>query len=163
MFLCCFAGPRTDSDFAREHARRGQQSRRLQHGLPLQGKLYMQNYVHGIDVLNHNSITVHCMLAHQVSDATGSMTTTKVSDKSPFAQELLIRDDCFILDNGSNGKVFVWKGEELLLKLEAANSPPPHIWYLMIKIVMNTVKNNENKDLLTCDWCKGFLKSYSGV
>uniref|UniRef100_A0AAZ1X033 Macrophage-capping protein n=1 Tax=Oreochromis aureus TaxID=47969 RepID=A0AAZ1X033_OREAU len=47
---------------------------------------------------------------YKVSDATGSMTTTKVSDKSPFAQELLIRDDCFILDNGSNGKVFVWKG-----------------------------------------------------
>lgn len=53
------------------------------------------------------------MLTHQVSDATGSMTTTKVSDKSPFLQELLIRDDCFILDNGSNGKIFVWKGEEL--------------------------------------------------
>lgn len=67
------------------------------------------------------------MLTHQVSDATGSMTTTKVSDKSPFLQELLIRDDCFILDNGSNGKIFVWKGEELLLKLQAANSPPPQI------------------------------------
>lgn len=51
MFLCCCAGPRTDSDFAREHARRGQQSRRLKHSLPLQGKLYMQNYMHKVDVL----------------------------------------------------------------------------------------------------------------
>lgn len=48
----------------------------------------------------------------QVSDATGAMTMTKVSEKSPFAKELLVRDDCFILDNGANGKIFVWKGEE---------------------------------------------------
>ncbi|XP_012730232.1 capping protein (actin filament), gelsolin-like b [Fundulus heteroclitus] len=47
---------------------------------------------------------------YKVSDATGSMTTTKVAEKSPFAKELLVRDDCFILDNGANGKVFVWKG-----------------------------------------------------
>uniref|UniRef100_A0A8C6WPG5 Macrophage-capping protein n=1 Tax=Neogobius melanostomus TaxID=47308 RepID=A0A8C6WPG5_9GOBI len=47
---------------------------------------------------------------YKVSDATGSMTTTKVSEKSPFAKELLVRDDCFILDNGANGKIFVWKG-----------------------------------------------------
>uniref|UniRef100_A0A3Q3L6N0 Macrophage-capping protein n=1 Tax=Mastacembelus armatus TaxID=205130 RepID=A0A3Q3L6N0_9TELE len=47
---------------------------------------------------------------YKVSDATGSMKTTKVSDKSPFEQELLARDDCFILDNGANGKIFVWKG-----------------------------------------------------
>ncbi|XP_028330817.1 capping protein (actin filament), gelsolin-like b isoform X1 [Gouania willdenowi] len=48
---------------------------------------------------------------YKVSDATGSMTTTEVSGKSPFAKELLARDDCFILDNGANGKVFVWKGK----------------------------------------------------
>uniref|UniRef100_A0A673D138 Macrophage-capping protein n=1 Tax=Sphaeramia orbicularis TaxID=375764 RepID=A0A673D138_9TELE len=47
---------------------------------------------------------------YKVSDATGSMTITKVSEKSPFAKELLVRDDCFILDNGANGKIFVWKG-----------------------------------------------------
>lgn len=40
---------------------------------------------------------------------------TKVSEKSPFAKELLVRDDCFILDNGANGKIFVWKGEESLI------------------------------------------------
>lgn len=47
---------------------------------------------------------------YKVSDATGSMSLTKVSEKSPFGKELLIRDDCFILDNGANGKIFVWKG-----------------------------------------------------
>ncbi|XP_076017603.1 capping protein (actin filament), gelsolin-like b [Genypterus blacodes] len=47
---------------------------------------------------------------YKVSDATGSMTMTKLSAKSPFAKELLVRDDCFILDNGANGKIFVWKG-----------------------------------------------------
>lgn len=48
---------------------------------------------------------------YKVSDATGSMTTTMVSEKSPFAKELLVKDDCFILDNGANGKIFVWKGK----------------------------------------------------
>ncbi|KAM3857662.1 capping protein (actin filament), gelsolin-like b [Diretmus argenteus] len=47
---------------------------------------------------------------YKVSDATGSMTMTKVSEKCTFAKELLVRDDCFILDNGANGKIFVWKG-----------------------------------------------------
>lgn len=56
----------------------------------------------------------------QVSDATGSMTLTKVSEKSPFGKELLVRDDCFILDNGANGKIFVWKGEEILVDPEIA-------------------------------------------
>lgn len=50
-----------------------------------------------------------------MSDATGSMSITKVSDKSPFGKDLLVRDDCFILDNGANGKIFVWKGESHLL------------------------------------------------
>uniref|UniRef100_A0A8C9SL50 Macrophage-capping protein n=2 Tax=Scleropages formosus TaxID=113540 RepID=A0A8C9SL50_SCLFO len=47
---------------------------------------------------------------YKVSDATGLMKLTKVSDKSPFPRDLLLRDDCFILDNGANGKIFVWKG-----------------------------------------------------
>lgn len=48
------------------------------------------------------------------------MTTTKVSEKSPFGKELLVRDDCFILDNGANGKIFVWKGEGILRDPEPA-------------------------------------------
>ncbi|KAJ8342978.1 hypothetical protein SKAU_G00329060 [Synaphobranchus kaupii] len=47
---------------------------------------------------------------YKVSDATGTMTLTKVSEKNPFGRDLLVRDDCFILDNGANGKIFVWKG-----------------------------------------------------
>uniref|UniRef100_A0AAQ4RWQ3 Macrophage-capping protein n=1 Tax=Gasterosteus aculeatus aculeatus TaxID=481459 RepID=A0AAQ4RWQ3_GASAC len=64
---------------------------------------------------------------YKVSNATGSMTMTKVSDKSPFAQDLLARDDCFILDNGANGKIFVWKGnganaEEKQVALQMADN-----------------------------------------
>ncbi|KTF76269.1 hypothetical protein cypCar_00038790, partial [Cyprinus carpio] len=53
---------------------------------------------------------------YKVSDATGSMKLTKVSEKSPFAKDLLVRDDCFILDNGANGKIFVWKGKKNCVK-----------------------------------------------
>lgn len=38
------------------------------------------------------------------------MNLTKVADASPFAVELLIPDDCFVLDNGLCGKIYIWKG-----------------------------------------------------
>ncbi|XP_061104974.1 macrophage-capping protein-like isoform X2 [Conger conger] len=47
---------------------------------------------------------------YKVSDATGRMTLTKVSEKGSFGRDLLVQDDCFILDNGANGRIFVWKG-----------------------------------------------------
>lgn len=62
--------------------------------------------------MHFNAINVSNIVFLQVSDATGSMKLTKVSEKSPFAKNLLVRDDCFILDNGANGKIFVWKGEK---------------------------------------------------
>lgn len=46
----------------------------------------------------------------QVSDATGRMDLTEVSRSSPFSQSLLCPDDCFVLDTGAGGKVYVWKG-----------------------------------------------------
>lgn len=46
----------------------------------------------------------------QVSDATGQMSLTKVADSSPFALEMLIPDDCFVLDNGLCSKIYIWKG-----------------------------------------------------
>uniref|UniRef100_A0A8C4SDF4 Macrophage-capping protein n=1 Tax=Erpetoichthys calabaricus TaxID=27687 RepID=A0A8C4SDF4_ERPCA len=47
---------------------------------------------------------------YKVSDATGTMKLTPVSNKSPFDKGLLANDDCFVLDNGANGKIYVWKG-----------------------------------------------------
>uniref|UniRef100_A0A452TKM0 Capping actin protein, gelsolin like n=1 Tax=Ursus maritimus TaxID=29073 RepID=A0A452TKM0_URSMA len=47
---------------------------------------------------------------YKVSDATGQMNLTKVADSSPFALELLLSDDCFVLDNGLCGKIYIWKG-----------------------------------------------------
>ncbi|XP_053442791.1 macrophage-capping protein isoform X2 [Nycticebus coucang] len=49
---------------------------------------------------------------YKVSDATGQMNLTKVADSSPFALELLIPDDCFVLDNGLCGKIYIWKGRK---------------------------------------------------
>ncbi|XP_051965064.1 macrophage-capping protein-like [Xyrauchen texanus] len=47
---------------------------------------------------------------YKVSNDTGQMTLTKLCDRGPFSQEMLGKDGCFILDNGSNGKIYVWKG-----------------------------------------------------
>lgn len=41
------------------------------------------------------------------------MNLTKMSESSPFSQDLLCTDDCFILDNGQCGKIYVWKGDGL--------------------------------------------------
>ncbi|XP_058406778.1 macrophage-capping protein isoform X2 [Diceros bicornis minor] len=49
---------------------------------------------------------------YKVSDATGQMHLTKVADSSPFALELLLSDDCFVLDNGLCGKIYIWKGRK---------------------------------------------------
>ncbi|NWW54696.1 CAPG protein, partial [Pedionomus torquatus] len=47
-----------------------------------------------------------------VSDATGRMDLSQVATSSPFSQSLLCPDDCFVLDNGAGGKVYVWKGRQ---------------------------------------------------
>lgn len=42
------------------------------------------------------------------------MTVTLVAAENPFAQSALESGDCFILDHGSDGKIFVWKGQRKL-------------------------------------------------
>uniref|UniRef100_A0A3Q2E2W6 Scinderin like a n=2 Tax=Cyprinodon variegatus TaxID=28743 RepID=A0A3Q2E2W6_CYPVA len=45
-----------------------------------------------------------------ISDAAGSMTTSLVSSSCPFKQDMLSSSECYILDNGEDGNIFVWKG-----------------------------------------------------
>lgn len=49
-------------------------------------------------------------LSPQVSNGGGSMSVSLVADENPFAQSALRSEDCFILDHGRDGKIFVWKG-----------------------------------------------------
>uniref|UniRef100_A0A8D3E074 Scinderin like a n=1 Tax=Scophthalmus maximus TaxID=52904 RepID=A0A8D3E074_SCOMX len=51
-------------------------------------------------------------LTHLISDAAGSMKTTKMADKPPFQQDALSNSDCYILDNAGDRKIFVWKGKD---------------------------------------------------
>uniref|UniRef100_A0A8C6WRX6 Scinderin like b n=1 Tax=Neogobius melanostomus TaxID=47308 RepID=A0A8C6WRX6_9GOBI len=46
----------------------------------------------------------------QISDASGSMKVTTVASSSPFKQAMLSPEECYILDNGVDGYIFVWKG-----------------------------------------------------
>ncbi len=46
----------------------------------------------------------------QVSDATGKMQVSLVSDENPFNQSDLLSEECFILDHGKSKMIFVWKG-----------------------------------------------------
>ncbi|XP_034565918.1 scinderin like a [Notolabrus celidotus] len=47
-----------------------------------------------------------------ISDATGSMKTTMKGEKNPFQQDSLCHSECYILDNGEDKKIFVWKGKD---------------------------------------------------
>ncbi|XP_033831952.1 gelsolin a isoform X2 [Periophthalmus magnuspinnatus] len=49
---------------------------------------------------------------YKVSDASGDMAIALVAAENPFAQSALESGDCFILDHGSDGKIFVWKGKD---------------------------------------------------
>uniref|UniRef100_A0AAY4B285 Gelsolin-like domain-containing protein n=1 Tax=Denticeps clupeoides TaxID=299321 RepID=A0AAY4B285_9TELE len=44
---------------------------------------------------------------YMVSDATGSMRTSQVAQTSPFKQEMLSPSECYLLDNGVDGKIFL--------------------------------------------------------
>ncbi|MGH0161118.1 UNVERIFIED_CONTAM: hypothetical protein FKN15_059484 [Acipenser sinensis] len=48
---------------------------------------------------------------YMVSDESGTMQVTLVSEENPFNQSLLLSEECFILDNGTNRRIFVWKGK----------------------------------------------------
>ncbi|XP_071396407.1 scinderin isoform X2 [Centroberyx affinis] len=47
---------------------------------------------------------------YMVSDASGSMKVSLISEENPFLQTHLLSDECFILDHGKNKMIFVWKG-----------------------------------------------------
>ncbi|XP_068929890.1 gelsolin isoform X2 [Petaurus breviceps papuanus] len=49
---------------------------------------------------------------YKVSNDAGTMTVSLVADENPFSQAALSSDDCFILDHGTNGKIFIWKGKQ---------------------------------------------------
>ncbi|XP_021113889.1 macrophage-capping protein isoform X2 [Heterocephalus glaber] len=62
--------------------------------------------------LTADQTNAQAVALYKVSDATGQMNLTKVAHSSPFAPELLIPDDCFVLDNGLCGKIYIWKGRK---------------------------------------------------
>ncbi|XP_038637851.1 gelsolin a isoform X2 [Scyliorhinus canicula] len=50
---------------------------------------------------------------YKVSNAAGGdIQISLVSAENPFKQSMLESEDSFILDNGSNGQIFVWKGKK---------------------------------------------------
>uniref|UniRef100_A0A8C4T6P5 Scinderin n=2 Tax=Erpetoichthys calabaricus TaxID=27687 RepID=A0A8C4T6P5_ERPCA len=44
-------------------------------------------------------------------NSSGSMQVSMVADENPFPQKLLLSEECFILDHGTNKIIYVWKGK----------------------------------------------------
>uniref|UniRef100_A0A8B9LLK1 Scinderin n=1 Tax=Astyanax mexicanus TaxID=7994 RepID=A0A8B9LLK1_ASTMX len=55
-------------------------------------------------------LTSLCCFVCQVSDASGKMQVSLVSEENPFSQTHLLSDECFILDHGKSKMIYVWKG-----------------------------------------------------
>lgn len=49
---------------------------------------------------------------YRVSNAAGDMDVTVVAEHTPFSQDALQSRDCYVLDNGANGHLFIWKGKD---------------------------------------------------
>ncbi|XP_034743191.1 scinderin like b isoform X2 [Etheostoma cragini] len=47
---------------------------------------------------------------YMISDASGSIKVTLVAASSPFKQAMLSPEECYIVDNGVDNNIFVWKG-----------------------------------------------------
>uniref|UniRef100_A0A8D3DRB9 Macrophage-capping protein n=1 Tax=Scophthalmus maximus TaxID=52904 RepID=A0A8D3DRB9_SCOMX len=47
---------------------------------------------------------------YMISDASGAMKVSAVAPSSPFKQAMLSAEECYILDNGVDRNIFVWKG-----------------------------------------------------
>ncbi|KAM9789275.1 scinderin like b [Neosynchiropus ocellatus] len=47
---------------------------------------------------------------YMISDASGTMAVTLIAQTSPFKQCMLSPEECYILDNGVDKNIFVWKG-----------------------------------------------------
>ncbi|XP_058870577.1 capping protein (actin filament), gelsolin-like b [Acipenser ruthenus] len=97
---------------------------------------------------------------YKVSDATGAMKLSKVSEKSPFGRELLVREDCFVLDNGTNGKIYVWKGsganaEEKAAALKVADDFIQQMNYSKLKTQVEIIPQGREGVLF-----KQFFKSW---
>lgn len=60
-----------------------------------------------------DQINVQVVVLYKVFDVIGQMNLIKVVDFSFFVFELLILDDCFVLDNGLCGKIYIWKGRKV--------------------------------------------------
>ncbi|KAM7018461.1 gelsolin-like [Tautogolabrus adspersus] len=49
---------------------------------------------------------------YKVSNADGDIEVTVTAEENPFPQSALQSGECYILDNGANGHIFVWKGKD---------------------------------------------------
>uniref|UniRef100_A0A7N6C402 Gelsolin-like domain-containing protein n=1 Tax=Anabas testudineus TaxID=64144 RepID=A0A7N6C402_ANATE len=47
-----------------------------------------------------------------ISDASGTMKVSSVAESSPFKQAMLSPEECYIVDNGVDKNIFVWKGAD---------------------------------------------------
>lgn len=59
-----------------------------------------------------DSISKQKAKLYMISDASGELSLTEVASENPFRMAALSTKECYILDNGANGHIYLWKGKE---------------------------------------------------
>uniref|UniRef100_A0A8C4ES22 Scinderin like b n=1 Tax=Dicentrarchus labrax TaxID=13489 RepID=A0A8C4ES22_DICLA len=73
---------------------------------------------------------------YMISDASGSMKVSAVAPSSPFKQAMLSPEECYILDNGVDKNIFVWKGPKAnMSERKAAMSAGQHANFPSIQVL----------------------------
>ncbi|XP_039671012.1 scinderin like b isoform X1 [Perca fluviatilis] len=61
-----------------------------------------------VDTSNRKKAALY--MVSDISDASGSIKVSVVAPASPFKQAMLSPEECYIVDNGVDNNIFVWKG-----------------------------------------------------
>ncbi|XP_028449467.1 scinderin like b isoform X1 [Perca flavescens] len=61
-----------------------------------------------VDTSNRKKAALY--MVSDISDASGSIKVSVVAEASPFKQAMLSPEECYIVDNGVDNNIFVWKG-----------------------------------------------------
>ncbi|XP_072918799.1 scinderin-like [Hemitrygon akajei] len=77
---------------------------------------------------------------YMVSDASGELKLTEIAAENPFKMAQLSTNECYILDNGSCGHIFLWKGK-------SASKSERKVGFETCEFFINTRKYSKNTQI----------------
>lgn len=77
---------------------------------------------------------------YMISDASGQLRLTEVAAENPFKMATLSTNECYILDNGPHGHIFLWKGK-------SANKAERNVGFETCTFFLNSKNYSKNTQI----------------